>query len=199
MVWLQRFLGIFRVAKQEPFYFTVFIMMNFIFGALGLWLPAASALGDSLAHAWPEFLKVWKQGSGYSFSLALLAASASFVFKESSDGNETQFKQLKKGALLFTLVLAVVILTLLNNCITAQFEPMQINGQLINRPPVSTANLIAQCFFTVISVLWAIFLFCLEFIDQYDDYGKDLKDKRREKMLDAINNVDSSPVSDLQV
>lgn len=187
MIWWENFWGVFRIAKAEPFYFGCFILVNLVFGALGLWLPPALALQDFSASPWVEFLKAIKAGNGYLFSLALLAASSMYVVREYWESKNSEFKQIKLISLIVSLGLMVVMALFLSPCISAQLDlPTSSQGHAI-RAPISDISLWIQGALTVLSLIWAVFLFCLEMIDDHQEYGQGFKDKTRHKLIKEMN------------
>jgi len=188
---LENFVGVFRVAQEEKLTFLIFIFINLLFGALGIWLPPALAAQDISAISSDEFIKALRAGNGYLFSLALLSASSVYMLREYFDDKSSEFKQIKAITLVAAATLMLLMAFFLVPYITSQF-PAQ---EKMARVPVPGAALAVQSVLTVFSLICAVFLFCLEMIDNYPQYGFGLKDKERRKLNKEINSASDSNIA----
>lgn len=71
---------VFKYAKDEKH---AFFTADVLFGSAALWLPILlGIMFISKSSPWNEFIKLLDSGSGYTFSLAYLAAGSSFLYLE---------------------------------------------------------------------------------------------------------------------
>lgn len=165
-------LDVFRVVREEGLAFGIFLGVNLFFGGMALWLPPALATQNISASPLQDFVTALEQGNGYLFGLALLAATSSYWLREYLANKDSDFRSLKMGAAAVAVGIMIIMSILL--------------GAMLSRTsagaPVSGSALITQGGLTVAAFLTAVYLFCLEHIDQYPEYGKSLKDKTTKEM-----------------
>ncbi|CAB3770233.1 hypothetical protein [Paraburkholderia solisilvae] len=190
--WAKNMLSVFRIVGEVPSYFVFFLLINVAFGGMGLWLPPILAANDLQASPTVEFIKVIRQGNGYLFALPLLAAASMYLFREYRESKNSEFKDIKLTTFIITLVLMMVMGVTLGPCVTSQFDVSNSIQPAQIRPPMSGFGMVIEIILTLASLLLAIFLFCLELIDDYQQYGKGLKDRARKKLeeqMDAAANT----------
>jgi TRAP-type C4-dicarboxylate transport system permease large subunit len=169
-------LGVFRVIQEEPLNFLMFLAVNLLFGGMAIWLPPAIATHHPVATASHELLVAIGLGHGYFFALALLAAAFSYMVREYRDNTKTEFKDLKLYATTISLILMFVMAVLLTAMTYGGFAPTD-RKELVWHP-----KLMLQVFLTLCALLMSAFLFCLERIDVYPEYGKGLRDRTAKKL-----------------
>ena len=164
-------LGIYRVIREEPLNFWMFLSVNQFFGGMAIWLPPAIATHHPVATASHELLAAIELGNGYLFALSLLAAASSYMVREYRNNTNTDFKDLKLYATSGSFILMVIMAILLTTMTFSSFTPPQ--NKVLNRHP----QLILQVLLTILAILTAAYLFCLERLDNYPEIGRGLKDK----------------------
>lgn len=70
--------------KQDPDAFWIFVVVNFFFGTLGIWLPLINALLGGHTAFCEELLKLFAAGGFYMYAVPLLAATVGVVFPRTS-------------------------------------------------------------------------------------------------------------------
>ena len=175
---------VYRVISVQKQAFWLFLVVNVFIGGLGLWLPPVLATQDSRASSTMEFIKALQNGNGYLFALAILTTSAAYLALEYLDEKKTDFRQIKLLAGIFVLVLVMLMAILLGASINRGFSSTLMSG---NESITYTIPLLTEGVCTLLSVFAASFLFCLEQIDEYPEYGKGLKDRQTTKLIKAID------------
>lgn len=190
--WVKNVFGVFRVVREELTYFFLFLFLNLFFGALGLWLPPMLAAIDLHASPLTEFVKAIRAGNGYLFGLPLLAAGSMYLFREYRESKSSEFKNIKLMAFIFTLALMMLMALSLAPCVISQFDVLDSTQPPQVRPPIGNFGIGFQILLTIVGLTVAVFTFCLELIDDYQEYGKGLKDKTRKKLEKEMENAESS-------
>lgn len=173
--------GVISAQKQA---FWLFLVVNIFFGGLGVWLPPVLATQDPRVSAWKEFIKALQQGNGYLFALAISTTSTSYLALEYLDEKKTDFRQIKLLAGILVLVSVILMAILLSESISSGFATIMSS----NESTTNTIQLLTEGVFTILSVFAAAFLFCLERIDEYPEYGKELKD-RKTKLINQAGSI----------
>lgn len=178
---LSTVIKVFQVISAERPAFLIFLSVNLFFGGAALWLPSLVATQHPTAGPFNELIKAFEQGNGYLFGLALLAAASSYWMRDYLEERKSDFKQLKLFATGASFLIMILIWGLLALLIYKGFTPPPANTDMALGP------LITQVIFTVIALVMAMYLFCLERIDNYPEFGKDLKDKRTEENIQQMD------------
>jgi len=181
-------LGVYRVIREEPLNFWMFVAVNFIFGGMAIWLPPAVATHHPTATAGHELLNAIDLGHGYLFALPLLAAAFSYMVREYRENTLTEFKDLKLYATSFAFILMVIMAILLTVITYRGFTPPQ------SKILVCDPRLITQVLLTTLALFTAAYLFCLERLDEYPEFGKGLKDKQTKKIQDEMGGKSSTGI-----
>lgn len=172
-------LGIFRVVRAEPLVFGIFLLVNLFFGGMAIWLPPVLATQHPSASAGHEFLVALNQGNGYLFGLPVLAATSSYWLREYLSNKDSDFKTLKTFSALLASGMMVVMALFLGSLISRGFIPLNQGDTL---PDIFSGSVLTQLILSLLSFLTAVFLFCLEHIDEYPEYGKAFKDKKTREL-----------------
>jgi len=172
---------VFHVITEEAPAFWIFLGVNLFFGGAALWLPSFVATQHPTAVPFSELIKAFEQGNGYLFGLALLAAASSYWMREYLEEKKTDFKRLKFFATGASFLIMILIWGLLALMIYKGFAPPTAETN------VALGPLVTQIVFTVIALVMATYLFCLERIDNYPEFGKNLKDKVTEKNINQMD------------
>jgi hypothetical protein len=181
-------IGIFRVIQQEPLNFWIFVAVNLFFGGMAIWLPPGVATHHPTATASHELLIAFSLGHGYLFALALLAAASSYMVREYREKMETDFKDLKLYATSFSFILMVIMAILLALITYRGFAPPESKILAWDLP------LITQVVLAILALFTAAYLFCLERLDDYPEFGKGLKDKVSRKIRSEMNGKSSTGI-----
>ncbi|PYE26358.1 hypothetical protein C7410_103277 [Paraburkholderia silvatlantica] len=191
--WIKNLIGVYRVIREVPTYFLLFLILNLVFGALGLWLPPMLAAADLHASSLTEFTKAMRAGNGYLFCLPLLASASMYVFREYKESKNSEFKDIKLMAFFLALGLMVAMALFLAPCVIAQFDlPQSVPSEQQIRSPIGNLGIGLQMLLTLLGLTLAIFMFCLESIDDFQEYGIGLKDKTRKKLEQQMENAESN-------
>lgn len=174
-------LGIFRVIRAEPLVFGIFLGVNLFFGGMAVWLPPVLATQHPVASPGHEFLAALGQGNGYLFGLPVLAATSSYWLREYLYNKKSDFKTLKIFSALLAAGLMIVMALFLGSLISRGFLPPSSasNG---SSPALLSSAVLTQIVLTLLAFAMAVYLFCLEHIDNYPEFGKALKDKTTREM-----------------
>jgi len=173
---------LFTVIYREPARFAVYLLVNIIAGALGLLAPIATGL-----YIDPDLLRdvtsVMRDGNGYTFALALLAASGAFLINDAVARKKTSYVNLRiiAGCLALTLLLCLAFYSGMHSF--AKFSETAFQaigpGSRSGAPNyVWTSRETWQAWLLLAVVGYAIWLFCLRHVDDHEDYYQDLRDKR---------------------
>ena len=181
-------LGIYRVIREEPLNFWMFVAVNLFLGGIAIGLPPAIATHHPTATASHELLVAIDLGHGYLFALALLAATSAYMVREYRENTETEFKDLKLYATSFSFILMVIMAILLSVMTYRSFTSPE--SRILSWNP----RLITQVLLTILALLTAAYLFCLERLDDYPDYGKGLKDRQAKKIRDGMEGKSSTGI-----
>lgn len=169
-------LGIFRVIRAEPLVFGIFLGVNLFFGGMAVWLPPVLATQHPFASPGHELLVAFGQGNGYLFGLPVLAATSSYWLREYLFSKESDFKTLKIFSALVASGLMIVMALFLGSLISGGFVLPSPTSNA-NPPDISIGSLVTQIVLTLLAFVMAVYLFCLEHIDDYPQFGKALRDK----------------------
>jgi len=166
-------LGVFRVVREEKLDFFVFCFANLFFGAMALWVPPVVAATMVNADPMSEFGEVLRQGHGYFYALAILSASFPYWLREFIGDMPKTFFKLKLGTGMLSGAVIVIC---------ALFVPLVVLHGVTHQVPTEAATmrtwvLTAEVLCTVAALILTAYLFCLEHIDKYPQYGKALRDE----------------------
>jgi len=178
-------LGVFRVINEEKLFFWLFVGVNLFFGAMALWLPPVIATLHPIASPLVELLKAFDQGNGYLFGLALLAAAVSFWMRQYIDNNDSEFKTLKLASTSFSFLIMFLMAIFLTATIYSGFSS-EIDDSKVAYSCIHWGALITQILFTIFAAITATYLFCLERLDKFPEYGIALKDKTERKIQNGM-------------
>ncbi|CAE6968920.1 hypothetical protein R75471_07313 [Paraburkholderia domus] len=131
---------------REPHAFLIFVVVNFLFGTLGLWLPLVNAAlgGHSTFHS--ELKKLLEAGGFYMYAVPFLAATVGVVF--SSLKQETAAHALGTKILFSFSAMSIFVL-----CVV--FLQIQV---LVPAPSVEHLNYILQVIASVVTVIVALYM-----------------------------------------
>lgn len=178
--WGIKYLRVYRIVLLKPAEALVFASLTLLVGALGLWLPPVIAWKYEHPPG-PEFVKALAEGAGYLFGLSTVATAMTFLVKEYLGSRESDFKIVKitGGVVAGSLVL-----------IMSLFLGTQITAHLL-APTKDAAESIfgLQTLLTGLAFLVALYLFCLEQIDEYPEEAAQLKDRKKETLQRAIQDA----------
>jgi hypothetical protein len=169
-------LGIFRVIRAEPLVFGIFLGVNLFVGGMAVWLPPVLATQNPVASPAHELLVALRQGNGYLFGLAVLAATSSYWLREYLNSQKSDFKTLKIFSALLAAGLMTVMALFLGSLISGGFLPPSATSTA-NPPTLLSSSALTQIALTLFAFVMAVYLFCLEHIDNYPQFGKALRDK----------------------
>lgn len=178
LAWGQKYLRVYRVLLERPAESFVFLGLTLGVGAFALWAPPLIAWVYSL-DILREFVKALEIGAGYMFALITVATALTFVAKEYLADRPSEFKELKIIGAVIAGCLILLLALLLGIQITA--------GILQPTRNLPITSLTIQTVLTVIGFLVALYLFCLEQIDDFPDLGVDVKDRSKAVLRKAIN------------
>jgi hypothetical protein len=168
-----------RFAREEPVKFWFSAGINVLVGGMAIWLGPCLAMFDPVAHPMAELIQTFRQGNGYLFSLALLAASSAFVFNEYYDGKLTEYRSVKVGVFAITIALMAIMGLLLVQFATAGLGVDDAQKSHVQRLVPTNSAVWAQVVLTFLSLVIASVLWCLSMIDEHEGIGKILKDNAR--------------------
>lgn len=176
---------LFTVIRREPARFTVYSFVNILAGALGLLAPIAAGLYLSPDLPLPRHLTdVLRDGNGYTFALALLTASGAFLLNDLIGRKKTSYVNLRIVAGCFAIGLLLFLAFYSGMHSFAKLSQVASSGPAM--PMTKSASTgyawtnreTWQAWLTAIAVAYAIWLFCLQHVDDHEDYYKDLRDNR---------------------
>ena len=99
--------------KQEPHAFAIFVLVNFGFGTLGLWLPLVNALLGGHNSFCDELLKLFSAGGFYMYAVPFLAATVGVVFTSLKQETAEQSRGTKLLISFVAMIIFVVCVVLL--------------------------------------------------------------------------------------
>ncbi len=181
-------LGVFRVIREEWLSFWIFVAINLVFGGMAVWLPPVIASQHPTATPAHELRTAMELGHAYLFALALLAAAVSYMVREYRQNAKTEFKDLKLYATFCSLFLMFLMGVLLASMISGGMSSPRVPKEVFWTP------LITESMLAALALLMAAFLFCLEHLDDYPDYGKGLKDKAAKTIKSGMNGQSSTGI-----
>lgn len=139
--------GIWR--KQDPDGFWIFFVVNFFFGALGIWLPLVNALVGGHTTFCQELYKLFTAGGFYMYAVPLLAATVGVVFA-SLKQETTELSRGTKFLFSFTAMIIFVV--------CAVFLQIQVLGPTKSKEWI---NFALQFVVSLVTVLAALYMHAL--------------------------------------
>jgi len=79
------FLSLRMVIDEKRAHIFVFLLVNIFFGAMGFWAPLVQPLVEDNGGFVRKLVEVLATGGAYTFSVAYMAASASYILFEYLD------------------------------------------------------------------------------------------------------------------
>lgn len=161
----------FLVVPKNKVRFWAFIVINCFFGAFGILCPlVVSAYGAS--GMTQGFWNILYDGNGYTFAVALLAAASYFLIGDAIAARKTSFTSLRISAALFGIVWLIWLSISASAHMSFPSDPSKYPG---------SAAAITQLLSTLATVAFAIWLFCLERLDDHTDEEafSDLRDRNK--------------------
>ncbi|SRR6266404_3071544 len=178
--WAAKYLQVYRILFAKRAESLVFLGLTIFVGALGLWAPPLIASVN--AHdSTKEFVKALEVGAGYMFALSTVATAMTFFAKEYLADHHSDFKEIKTVGAVVAGCLILVMMVLLAIQIMA--------GILDSSKPPTVASLVLQSLLTIAAFMVALYLFCLEQIDECPDLGVDLKDRSKAALRRKIDDA----------
>jgi len=178
--------GVFRVVSEEWLDFFVFCFANLFFGAMALWVPPVIAAMNDGVSLGCEFTEALRRGHGYFYALAILSASFPYWLREFKSAKETAFFSLKLGTGIFSGLIIVVC---------ALFVSVLVNNGMhhadTQAATMRTWPLYAEMLLTIVAFALTAYLFCLEHIDKYPEYGKALRDREVKRIVHEMDGATS--------
>jgi hypothetical protein len=100
-------------SKSKIVHMGLFLVVNVVIGSLGVWMPIMASVARPDMFAREELIKVLQAGGPYTFAVAYLAGSTSFLAYEYLDGNITSNRRWKTslGVLAFVLIILCTLLS----------------------------------------------------------------------------------------
>lgn len=110
--WLSAFSAFF---KSKIVHMVLFLTVNVVIGSLGVWMPILASLARPNIFAHDELIKALLAGGPYTFAVAYLAGSSSFLVYEYLDGEITENRRWKTslGIVAFLLIILCTLLSAL--------------------------------------------------------------------------------------
>ena len=166
---------VFHFAKDEK---QVFFASDLLLGTSALWLPLL--LGIILyPHSTPcaELIKLLDAGSGYTFALPFLTASASFIFLERTKRKANSLRDIFSP----NITLQCVTYLILGLILTGVHFTAVIFDKDAGNPFLNTL----QAIFVILVLQLGVKLFCLKNIDRLPDKFTQYR-QQEEKTVDKI-------------
>lgn len=102
--------GLLKVIRKHPTRFAIFVIINLFAALLGVTVTVAVAIWEESLSLSTEFLLTLRAGSLYTFTIAFLVSSASFLYQaQTKTQPDEQIKQWKLMTLVGTFVVVAII------------------------------------------------------------------------------------------
>lgn len=188
--------GLFGIVGRERLRFLLYTCVNILLGALGILAPIAAGIWAASEPPMTALAHVLKDGNGYTFAVALLATSSAFLLNDIVDRERRPSEYV--GVRMVAGLLGVVLLITLTLYSGMHFFAKVIEaipapiGQ--GAPAVGPVTMPSvrwtgqekwQAALLLITVFYAIWLFCLQHVDAHEDYAQTFRDKRSELITSA--------------
>lgn len=123
-------------SKSKIVHIVLFLTVNVVIGSLGVWMPILASLARPDMFAREELIKVLLAGGPYTFAVAYLAGSSSFLVYEYLDGEATANRRWKTslGIVAFLLIILCTLLSALQT-------PPDRNGPNIDTPMTTSPGM----------------------------------------------------------
>lgn len=170
----------FIVVGTNKLRFAAFLLVNCFFGSFGILAPLAVS-GYTTGPA-QGFWKIFNDGNGFTFAIALLATASSFLISDAISAKKTGFKSFRIGAALTATFWLVCL------CVWAAIH-FSIPIEQKSFPCSSAA--ILQITATLGTVGFAIWLFCVDRMDDHEDAEvfDSFRDRNKKKLLQPPMNM----------
>lgn len=132
--------------KQQPLSASTFLVVNFLFGTLGLWLPLLNARLHGASPVCEELLKLLRAGGLYLYAVPFLAATTGPVFSSIVKDSVEHSRGTK--ALLASAATTVFF-------VCALLMQIQLLGP---RSTLETENFVLQFIVAALAVLTAVYV-----------------------------------------
>lgn len=178
-------IGIFQVfsyAKDEK---TVFLLADIALGTSALWLPLLlGTIFYPKTNPWDELVKLLDAGSGYTFVLAFLAASGSFLFLERRKRSVNDLRN-RVAPNILTQFLLLAIFGLI-------FTGAHFTALMLDKDAGSFGLNYVQFAFVIFTIFTGAQLFCLKNVDKLPDELKKYLLEERKKAAEILNQAKNS-------
>jgi len=172
---------VFSVIPRLKALFFLFVLVNIVIGSLGITAPLLAASLLSASGVVAEFIRQLKGGGAYTFSMAFIASSCAFMFRDYIENKDTAFRSIKAMATMIAAGFAI-LLTLLSgiNAAAAYVAPATL---MLQTQLTWTSSETLQTSLLATTILFGAWLFCLEHIDRFPDEYLRLSDEERDRLL----------------
>ena len=178
------------IIGQERIRFLVYACVNILLGALGILAPIAAGIWGASESPVAALARVLNDGNGYTFAVSLLATSAAFLLNDIVDLERPPSKYV--GVRIAAGLLGILLLLILSLYSGMHFFGKVIEGShAASGAPLAGASMrwtgqqTWQSSLLLMTVLYGIWLFCLQHVDAHDDYGQSLRDNRTQLVTKA--------------
>lgn len=191
--------SLFGIIGQERLRFLVYTSVNILLGALGILAPIAAGVWAASEPPVAALARVLNDGNGYTFAVALLATSAAFLLNDIVDLERPPSKYV--GVRIVAGLLGILLLLILS-----LYSGMHFFGKVIEASQGTTGASLGgatmrwtgqqtwQSSLLLLTVLYGIWLFCLQHVDAHDDFGQSLRDNRTQLVTRASGATTASGI-----
>jgi hypothetical protein len=190
---------LFGIIGQERLRFLVYTCVNIVLGALGILAPIAAGVWAASERPVIALARVLNDGNGYTFAVALLATSSAFLLNDIVDRERPPSAYI--GARMAAGLLGVVLLLTLSLFSGMHFfaKVMEVSASAVGGPLAGpamqwTGQQTWQSALLVVTILYGVWLFCLQHVDAHDDYGQGLRDNRTRLVTGASEPTTASGI-----
>jgi hypothetical protein len=184
-------LRLFTIIRRERPRFAVYSVANILAGSLGIFAPFAAGVYFSGQSAGATLTRVFRDGNGYTFAVALLATSAAFLLNDVLDsdrkGSSHVALRVIAGLLGVTLLLTLTLYSGIHFLAKVVETLPRVAVQTTVTGPWAqwTWQEGWQTFLVGITVLYGIWLFCLQHIEHDEEIAQLFRDERDDLVAKA--------------
>ena len=196
---IKKILSPFKVIKLQKGTFFLWFIFTLLAGLLGPLINIINNCGFNDMSIWSSIQQDAESGTFYTYAIVLIASSIGSLFINVIDNAEI-FKKLKLyfvAVCIFPMFFGGICYSSYTLQQKSNVKNHNINTQVNNN--ISTTELTEatdfdgiQCSFFVISIIVAIYGFCLQYINANPEKFKELQDNYLEEENDKVTNLGDS-------